>query len=85
MAQMRLVLFYHPCDHGKETRPESLLPGLIAIWPNLGRVLPDFSFVKNLTWPSTKDKPRFERLPFMEPPPRATGSTSKAYDRVTGD
>ena len=40
MRCAQLVLFYHPFDKGKRTL--QVEPGLIAVWPNLGRVLPKY-------------------------------------------
>lgn len=40
MPCAQLVLFYHPFDKGKRTI--NVEPGLIAVWPNFGRVLPKY-------------------------------------------
>ena len=73
-----------PC--AAQTMPSGLEPGLLAVWPNLGRVLSDFSFRTHLKWYEVTGKPAptYERFPFMEPTDRATGHTKLSYNRITG-
>ena len=80
----QLVLFYHPCINGKETKPTHIQPGLFAVWPELGRILNQVSLKRDFRWPKVDEKQQYERFPFMEPPKRAKPDELNTYQRVTG-